>query len=150
MAGCTFGLLFSPEVLYIRNTNSRCSCLKVSQLCSNTPILDFGISNLLEVACLSFEDVLHVSECSHRGLSIGMQRGRQMLDFLRIRSANRETRWQRVKSRIEARWQRWAEGGEYIGDTAEYLADDGIGQELARIGGMTNREIFWAPICWYQ
>ena len=67
MAGCAFKLLFSPAVVNIRNENIHCSCPNVAQLCSNTPILDFGISDLLEVACLSFEDVLHVSECSHRG-----------------------------------------------------------------------------------
>ena len=151
MAGCAFELLFSPAVVNIRNENIHCSCLKVAQLCSNTPIVDFGISGLLEVACLSFEDVLHVSECSHRGLSIGMQRGRRMLDFLRIRSASGETRWQRKKARIMAEHEQdRTRAEEDVGETAHYLGENvgesGTGKKLAGSDVMKKRQIFWAKL----
>ena len=138
MAGCVFARLFSPEVVNIRNGNIHCSCLEVAELASNTPIPDYGISDLFNLggvrnivqvaglaAYLSFEDFLYVSECSKLGWNIGIQRGgrpRQMLEFLRIRSGPRKLRWQRVKTRIME------------GETAQQSAV------------MKNREIFWIKL----
>ena len=113
MVDCAFARLFSSEVVNIREENIHCSCPKAAQLSSNTPIQDYGFSDLLNLGCwentvgpgleayLSFEDFLCASECSRRGLDIAIQRGRprQMLDFLRISSGSKKLRWQRVKTR---------------------------------------------------
>jgi len=74
-----------------------------------------------------------------------------MLDFLRIRSASEEARWQRVKSRIMAEHEQdRTRAEEDVGETAQYLGEDvgesGTGKELAESDVMKKREIFWAKL----
>ena len=119
---CVFARLFAPEVERIRNENHQCNCLKLTQAYSATLILDYGISELVKwsrhqlpelAACLSFEDFLRVSECSHCGLNIGIERGRpsHMLEFLRI-CPTKKKRWQRVKTKMNLLGEPWIPGND--------------------------------------